>query len=81
LYALPNIINVIKSRRMRWTGRVSHMGDVKNSYESLVRKPKRTGPRYITLFCALLLGQEIPFHTHVKHINFMFVYFNVTVLR
>jgi hypothetical protein len=27
LYSSSNIIRVIKSRRMRWAGRVSHMGD------------------------------------------------------
>jgi hypothetical protein len=26
LYASPNIIMVIKSRRMRWVGHVAHMG-------------------------------------------------------
>jgi hypothetical protein len=26
LYDLPNIIGVIKSRRMRWAGHVAHMG-------------------------------------------------------
>jgi hypothetical protein len=31
LYALANIIIVIKSRRMRWAGHVAHMGDVRNT--------------------------------------------------
>jgi hypothetical protein len=26
LYSLPNIIRVIKSRRMRWAGHIAHMG-------------------------------------------------------
>jgi len=26
LYSSPNIVQVIKSRRMRWTGHVAHMG-------------------------------------------------------
>jgi hypothetical protein len=26
LYASPNVITVIKSRKMRWTGHVAHMG-------------------------------------------------------
>jgi hypothetical protein len=26
LYSLPNIIRIIKSRRMRWTGNVEQMG-------------------------------------------------------
>jgi hypothetical protein len=36
LYASPNIIRVIKSRRMRWAGHVTHMGEMKNSYEILI---------------------------------------------
>ena len=27
LYSLPNIVRVIKSRRMRWAGHVAHMGE------------------------------------------------------
>ena len=27
LYCSPNIVRVIKSRRMRWMGHVAHMGD------------------------------------------------------
>jgi hypothetical protein len=30
LYASPNIIRVIKSRRMRWAGHVGCMGEMKN---------------------------------------------------
>jgi hypothetical protein len=26
LYSLPNIVRVVKSRRMRWAGHVAHMG-------------------------------------------------------
>ena len=28
LYSLPNIVRVVKSRRMRWAGHVVHMGEV-----------------------------------------------------
>jgi hypothetical protein len=28
LYSSPNIVRVIKSRRMRWAGRVARMGEV-----------------------------------------------------
>jgi hypothetical protein len=28
LYSSPNIVRVIKSRRMRWAGHVAHMGEV-----------------------------------------------------
>ena len=27
LYSAPNIVRVIKSRRMRWAGHVAHMGE------------------------------------------------------
>ena len=27
LYSLPNIVRVVKSRRMRWVGHVAHMGE------------------------------------------------------
>jgi hypothetical protein len=30
-YASPNIIMVMKSRRMRWAGHVANMGDMKNA--------------------------------------------------
>ena len=28
LYTLPNIVPVVKSRRMRWAGHVAHMGGI-----------------------------------------------------
>jgi hypothetical protein len=44
LYISPNIIRVMKSRRMRWVGHVSRMGETINAYNILVGKPegKRT---------------------------------------
>jgi hypothetical protein len=36
VYASPNIIWVIKSRRMRWTGNVARMGEMRNAYRMLV---------------------------------------------
>jgi hypothetical protein len=43
LYSSPNIIRMIKSRRIRWAGHVARMGE-KNVYRILVGKPegKRT---------------------------------------
>jgi hypothetical protein len=32
LYSSPNIIRVIKSRRMRWAGHVARMGDRTDAY-------------------------------------------------
>jgi hypothetical protein len=39
LLALPNIIRVITSRRMRWVGHVMCMGEMINTYNILVGKP------------------------------------------
>jgi hypothetical protein len=36
LYSTPNIIWVIKSRRMRWVGHVAHVGDRRGAYRVLV---------------------------------------------
>jgi len=44
LYTPPNIIRAIKSRRMRWAGRAAHMGDMRNAYNILVRKPEGKRP-------------------------------------
>jgi hypothetical protein len=32
LYASPNIIRVIKSRRMRWAGYAARMGEMRTAY-------------------------------------------------
>jgi hypothetical protein len=40
LYISPDIIRVIKSRRMRWAGHVGRMGEVRNAYKILVGKPE-----------------------------------------
>jgi hypothetical protein len=44
LYSLPNIIRMIKSRKMRWAGHVARMGAKRNAYIILVGKPERKGP-------------------------------------
>jgi hypothetical protein len=33
LHASPNIIRVMKPRRIRWAGHVERMGDMSNSYK------------------------------------------------
>jgi hypothetical protein len=43
LYPSPNIILVIKSRRMRWARHVAHMGEMRDVYRFLVGK--REGKR------------------------------------
>jgi hypothetical protein len=41
LYSSPSIIRIIKSRRMRWAGHVTRMGEKRNVYRLLVGKPER----------------------------------------
>jgi hypothetical protein len=44
LYSSPNIISEIKSRRMRWAGRVARMGEERNVYRVLMGKPEGKRP-------------------------------------
>jgi hypothetical protein len=44
LYSSPNIIRMIKSRRMRWAGHVARMGETRNAYRILVGKPEGKRP-------------------------------------
>jgi len=44
LYSSPNIVRVIKSRRMRWAGHVERMGDGIGVYRVLVGKPEGRRP-------------------------------------
>ena len=38
MYSSPNIVRVIKSRRMRWDGHVARMGEERGEYRVLVGK-------------------------------------------
>ena len=38
MYSSPNIVLVIKWRRMRWAGHVAHMGEEREVYRVLVGK-------------------------------------------
>jgi hypothetical protein len=40
LYSLPNIVQVVKLRRLRWAGHVARMGEVRGVHRVLVGKPK-----------------------------------------
>ena len=40
LYCSPNIVWVIKWRRMRWAGHVARMGEGRGVYRVLVGKPE-----------------------------------------
>jgi hypothetical protein len=44
LYSPPNIIRVIKSRRMRWAGHVARTGGKRGTYRILVRRPEGRRP-------------------------------------
>ena len=57
LYFPPNIVRVIKSKRMRWAGHVAHMGEESGVYRVLVGKPGGKRP----------LGR--PRHTWVDNIT------------
>jgi hypothetical protein len=40
LYSSPSIVRVIKARKMRWTGHVARMGEVRGAYNILVGRPE-----------------------------------------
>jgi hypothetical protein len=44
LYSSPNVIRIIKSRRMRWVGHVARTGGKRNVYRLLVGKPEGKRP-------------------------------------
>ena len=44
LYSSPNIVRVIKSRRLRWAGHVARRGEGRDVYRVLVGKPEERRP-------------------------------------
>jgi len=44
LYSLPNIVRVVKSRRMRWAGHMARMGEGKGVHGVLEGKPEGKRP-------------------------------------
>ena len=44
LYSSPTIVRVIKSRRMRWAGHVTRMGERRGVFRVLVWKPEGKRP-------------------------------------
>jgi hypothetical protein len=44
LYSSPNIVRVIKSRRMRWVGHVARMWEGRSVYRVLVERPEGKRP-------------------------------------
>jgi len=43
-YSSPNIVRVVKSRRMRWAGHAAKMGDRRGIYRVLMGKPEGKRP-------------------------------------
>jgi hypothetical protein len=44
LYSSPNIIRMVKSKRMTWARNVARMGEKRNTYKILVGKPEEKRP-------------------------------------
>jgi hypothetical protein len=44
LYSSPNILRVVKSRKMRWAGHVARMGEGRGVYRVLVGRPEEKRP-------------------------------------
>jgi hypothetical protein len=44
LYSSPNIVRVVKSRRMKWAGHVARMGEERGVHRVLVGKPEGKRP-------------------------------------
>jgi hypothetical protein len=44
LYSLPNIVRLVKSRRMRWAGHVARTGEDRGVHRVLVGKPEGKRP-------------------------------------
>jgi hypothetical protein len=44
LYSSPNIIRVMKSRRLRWAGHVARTEEKRGAYRALVGKPEERRP-------------------------------------
>jgi hypothetical protein len=45
LYSSPNVVRVIKSRRLRWAGHVARIGEGRGVYRVLVGRPESKRPR------------------------------------
>jgi hypothetical protein len=44
LYSSPSIIRMIKSRRMKWAGHVTRIGEKRSAYRIFVGKPEGKRP-------------------------------------
>jgi len=44
MYSSPNIVRVIKSRKIRWAGHIARIGERRGVYRVLVGKPEEKRP-------------------------------------
>ena len=44
IYGKPDIIRIVKSRRLRWAGHVTRMGNERGAWKLLVGKPEGKRP-------------------------------------
>ena len=44
LYRSPNIVRVVKSRRLRWVGHIARMEQRRSAFKILTRKPTGNRP-------------------------------------
>jgi hypothetical protein len=44
VYSSPNAVRMMKLRRARWVGHVVCMGEMRNAYKMLIRKPEVKRP-------------------------------------
>jgi len=52
-YSSPNIVLVIKVRRLRWVGHIAHMGDRRGVYRVMVRKFEGKRPMQIIMITGI----------------------------
>jgi hypothetical protein len=55
---LPNIVRVVKSRRMRWAGHVAGMGEGRGVHGVLVGKPE--GKRPLERLVSTVMNFRVP---------------------
>jgi hypothetical protein len=46
LYVSPNVVGVIKRRRIILEGHIGHMGNIRNAYKILVGNPESKRPLF-----------------------------------